>query len=363
MTIRQISLNDFRNLKSSTLEFHDRLNIFTGSNASGKSSLLEAIHLICNGKSFRTRNLSSCIQFDKSGFLIFAIFDNYKAGFSYIKHKTTIRIDNENIYRISDLAKRTPVKSIDSSSLDLILGGPKDRRAFIDWCLFHVEHNFISLSIEYKHALKQRNALLKRKANIKEIIYWNKFLANYAEEIFLLRSKYITHIQSLFKKEFSDFLDILNIELNYAPGWDTDKNFLDILMSQNTNDIKYGFTRFGIHRDDITITSDSVPVRDVLSRGQIKLISILLIFSQILLINLKTEKKVIVLIDDLNSELDSKAIDLIFKKLEKFNIQIFISNINSNIDALKHKEEYKLFHVEHGMIKTVTKTRENNVRI
>ena len=80
MSISQLSLTDFRNLKSTTLDFDLRFNLISGDNGSGKTSLLEAIYVLCQAHSFRTHQLKQCIQHDKEGFLLFGRFGNFKAG-------------------------------------------------------------------------------------------------------------------------------------------------------------------------------------------------------------------------------------------------------------------------------------------
>ena len=360
MTIRQISLNDFRNLKSSTLDLHDQINIITGLNASGKTSFLEAIHIICKGRSFKTHKLNNCIQHNKNNFLLFALFDNYKAGFSKTNSETIIRINNETISKVSELAKKTPVRVINSDSFNLILGSPGIRREFIDWCLFHVEHNYLSLSLEYKHVLKQRNALLKTKRNLSQLDYWDQHLTRLVMEIFELRSAYIQKLIVIFGKSFSEELGSSTVDIFYEPGWDSSTPFNKILENQRINDIKYGFTRYGSHRDDIKILSNGLPVNNVFSRGQIKKLSILLILSQIHLITEIDKNKIVLLIDDLNSELDSISVNFILNKISSLNLQVFITNIEQ-IFEFYTEEEYKLFHVEHGMIKAVKHIREHNV--
>ena len=363
MAIRQISLNDFRNLKSLTLDLHDKFNVITGLNASGKTSFLEAIHIICKGRSFKSHQLNNCIQHNKSSFLLFALFENYKAGFSRTNSKTTIRINNETIHKISLLATKTPVRIINTSCFDLITGSPGVRREYIDWCLFHVEHSYLSMFLDFKHALKQRNALLKSKRNLSELDYWDEYLSNLSLQIYDFRSRYIQQLQSIFDLVFSDVLTETPIELIYDPGWDIETPLLDILKAQRTRDIKYGFSRYGVHRDDIKILCKGLSIDNTFSRGQIKKISILLLLAQLHLINEYTDKKVILLIDDLHSELDSLSVNYILKKLSNLNSQIFITNIDSSFKMLTEQQEYKLFHVEHGMIKAVKHTREHNVRI
>lgn len=363
MAIRQLSLNDFRNLTSTTLDLDENLNVFTGLNASGKTNLLEALHIICQGRSFKTHTINHCIKHNKKSFLIFSLFEDYKAGISRTTKKTTIRINNENIYKVSLLAKRTPVKIINSNSFDLILGTPAIKREFIDWCLFHVEHKYQSIWSDYKHSLKQRNSLLKQRKNYSELNYWDNKLSVLGHNIFDLRKKYIESIQQIINKQFSEVLCKTPLDIIYKPGWDISKTILDNLKETHLKDKKYGFTQCGIHRDDIKILSEGHDIQHVLSRGQIKKIAIVLLLAQIFLVQEYKESKLIILIDDIEAELDEDSVLYILNKLKNKNIQLFITNIKTSDCLFKSHEEYKLFHVEHGMIKAVKHTRAHNVRI
>ena len=133
MTLRQISLNNFRNLQPATLELNPRLNILYGSNASGKTNFLEAIYVLCQGQSFKTKSLSQCIQHTKSSLLLFSYFSNYKVGISRSSKSMTIRVNNETINKVSTLAEKSPVRIVNSNTLNLIIGSPSTGYSVIEF--------------------------------------------------------------------------------------------------------------------------------------------------------------------------------------------------------------------------------------
>lgn len=353
MSIRQISLNNFRNLKSTTIDLHPKLNILYGSNASGKTSFLEALYILCQGQTFKSSNLSQCILHKASSFLLFSHFKNYKVGISRTFNKTTIRINAESINRVSTLAEKSPVRIINASSLNLIIGSPADKREFLDWCLFHVEHRYHQLWTDYNHALKQRNALLKQKKNLQQLDYWDNHLSLLNYEIYNLRLDFCESFKQCLFFNFNDVLNELEIDISYRPGWDQKQLFKDVLSLNRDKDIRYGFTRFGIHRDDLVITAQDFLVQQVLSRGQIKKLSVFMILSQIIFISQFSNKKVILLIDDLESELDVNTVESILKKISEHTLQVFISLIKPSFELFSHNQDYKMFHVEHGIIRPV----------
>jgi len=155
MTIRQLSLTDFRNLRSTTLDFDPRLNLIVGKNGSGKTSLLESIYVLCQAHSFRTHQLRQCIQHGEPNFLLFGRFDDFKAGLSRSFSKLEIHVNGEAVKRRSELVRRAPVSVVNADSFALIEGSPQKRRAFLDWCLFHVEHSYADAWAEFQHALRR----------------------------------------------------------------------------------------------------------------------------------------------------------------------------------------------------------------
>ena len=355
MTIRQLSLNDFRNLQSTTLDFDQHYNLIYGHNASGKTSLLEAIHIISQGRSFKTNKLNECISHETKGFLLFAKFDNYKAGISRDNNETRIRLNGETVKRLSQLTELTPIKIINPDSNLLVTGTPSIKREFIDWCLFHVEPHYHQLWLLFSHALKQRNALLRNHKSLDQIDYWDRYLSQYSTDIFNLRKKYINHIFDILNTEVFETISDLEIKLEYIPGWNTALTLQENYKKNRSKDIKYGYTQFGVHRDNINIKSNSHPVKNVLSRGQQKRLAVCLILSQVILVKKMTGKSVILLLDDIQSELDDKSIQLVLKKLSNSSVQLFVTSIKCDKTLLSYHQDYKMFHVEHGMIRSAKK--------
>ena len=356
MAIKQLSLNDFRNLKSVTLDFSPSYNLIIGDNGSGKTSLLEAIFIVCQGRSFKTNHLNECIQHSKNNYLLFAKFDMYQVGISRSKQKTHIRLNQENIKRISSLIERTPIINIDSKSFDLLLGPPSLRREYIDWCLFHVEHNYRKIWGDYSRSLKQKNILLKSGKSEKEIDYWDRHLSQLCKQIYQYRKDYLDMIIQFYKNLNAEMKSGIDISIEYKPGWDNKEDPLTSLVVNRQKEMKKGFSSIGSHRDLINITVNDIVVSEVLSRGQLKKLSINLLLSQILLVKSMTNKNIIVLIDDLESELDDKNVINIIKLLKTLDVQLFVTNIRLQEYLTESREEYKMFHVEHGMIKPVKNT-------
>ena len=351
MAIRQLSLTDFRNLSSTTLDFDPRVNLISGDNGSGKTSLLESIYVLCQADSFRTHQLKQCIRHDRSSFLLFGRFSDFKAGLSKSSKKLDIHVNGEAINRRSELVRRVPVQIVNAQSFSLIDGSPQQRRSYIDWCLFHVEHSYAEAWVKFRHALKQRNRLLKSRKDLQLLDYWDDHLVEPSIQLHTMRQNQSMELREKLKTDFADLLDGVPVEFEYRRGWPEGLKLKEALVAQRKRDIQSGFTNSGIHRDDLLFTSQGVRANEVLSRGQCKRLCLALLLASLKVVGEKTSSQIILLIDDMNSELDIKAQKRVYRQLESLDLQLFVSNIDGRIPEGLQTKDFKMFHVEHGTIR------------
>ena len=350
MAIRQISLTDFRNLQSDTIDCHDRLNLIYGINGSGKTSFLEALFVLCQGRSFRSHQLKNCAQHDKAGFLLFGRFNKYRAGLSLTGSKIDIKINGEKVSRRSELVKRTPIQILNSDSFQLVEGSPEHRRKYLDWCLFHVKHGYAESLSQYNHCLKQRNALLKSRKNLSLLSYWNEKIIEPAENINSCRQQAVDRIQMAIINHPDDLIDGKQIELKYQPGWSKESDFKLALERDSERDIRAGYTNSGIHRGNILITSNQLNAEQNLSRGQKKRLSLMLLVEGLEFLKAAGHEAIILLIDDLSAELDKSSQKRVINVLDNMGLQLFVTNTDPFENTMVENKEFKMFHVEHGNI-------------
>lgn len=350
MAISQLSLTDFRNLRSTTLDFDSGLNLVCGDNGSGKTSMLEAIFVLCQAQSFRTHQLKQCVNRDKNGFLLFGRFHGHKAGISKNEQKLEIHVDGEAVKRRSDLVRRAPINIVNANSFELIDGAPQNRRRFLDWCLFHVEPDYADQWVAFQHALRQRNRLLKSRRDLKTLDYWDEHLLAPSLEISRMRRHYSEALEKIVHTELAELVDGLELGLEYRPGWGA-RRLADTLRRNRERDLHAGFTQYGIHRDDLRFESEQKLASEVLSRGQGKRLCLALLIGLLKLVGRAGQKQIILLIDDLHSELDLAAQTHIYQQLGGLDLQLFVSNIEARFPAAFDAKDVKMFHVEHGIIK------------
>jgi DNA replication and repair protein RecF len=368
MRVDQLSITQVRNLQNPSISFSPRLNIIFGPNAAGKSSILESLYILGNGRSFRTAKHNKVISEQHQDFTLFAKVEssgiNHQLGFKRQRSgDTTIKLNSEPVNRLSTLAKLCPVQILSPEQYDLLVKGPSARRKQLDWGVFHVEHSVLSIWQKAHKILQQRNKLLKQRAGYNEAVAWDKQLVSLSEQVTQLRQAYCDKINPLFIKLCQQFIGQLDIKLNLFPGW-TDKHSIGlsaIYREQFEKDKKLGFTQSSIQKADLKFLIDGSKLAgDYLSRGQQKLLITAFKLAQLKVMQEFGQQAPVFLLDDIGAELDQKHQQQLLDLLatQPTDQQIFITCVH--LEPLKplisQCDDLKLFHVEHGVVKEVTKS-------
>ena len=356
MGLKSLQVLGFRNLKQVHLEPDTDLNIIIGANAAGKTSLLESIFYLSYGRSFRNSQAKDLISYDHDFFRLISELDTAttRIGIERSLKDQTIRVNRQAITRISELSTLLPILVLHPDSHQLISSGPENRRQFMDWGVFHVEHNFIHSWKSYKKALSQRNASLRLRQSDKLCMLWNNELIEHALIIEKSRNDYLNKIIDIVSTLSVDLFPDHNIILEHKRGWPEDISFKDHLSNNLEKDKDKGYTQSGPHRADIRITVDGKSAQSSISRGQQKKLVSLLKIAQLTLFSKLSKQKCVLLFDDLPAELDDDNQNRIMTILSKLNIQLFITAIEDNLVDYKSWNSYKVFHVEHGEVKEKT---------
>ena len=352
MAVTQIQLQGIRNLKNTRLSPHPKLNMIIGANASGKTSLLEALHFLGLGRSFRTSQAAKVLTRGCSQFILFAEVNGSKLGLRWQRGTgLEIKRKGEHVHSLSVLPMQLPLQLITPEAGILVSGGPKERRSFIDWGVFHVEPLFHALWKRYRRLLKQRNAAIRIKAPKSQVAIWDKEYVSCAEQIAQFRCDYIESLIPEIEKYASRFIPELNMEFSHYQGWSEDRTLLEQLNDSFERDINVGFTQLGPHKADLKIKCEGVLAAHHLSRGQQKLLVCALRLAQGIHLQQSVQSNnCLFLIDDFSSELDNERQALLADVLQKSGAQLFITGICS--DDLSHfqQNDFKTFHVEQGVI-------------
>ncbi|WED21851.1 DNA replication/repair protein RecF [Vibrio sp. JC009] len=356
MPLKRLIVQQFRNIKACDIELSPGFNFLIGPNGSGKTSVLEAIYLLGHGRSFKSSLTSRVIQNECSELFVHGRFlnpDQFELPIGINKQRdgtTEVKIGGQSGQKLAQLAQVLPLQLIHPEGFDLLTDGPKHRRAFIDWGVFHTEPGFYDAWGRLKRLTKQRNALLKTANGYRELSYWDQELAQLAETISGWRSDYVAQLTEVAQEICEGFLPEFDIRLGYYRGWDKDTDYKEILEKNFERDQQLGYTFSGPNKADLRIKVNGTPVEDVLSRGQLKLMVCALRLAQGQHLAKVTGKQSIYLIDDFASELDSQRRERLARCLKETGAQVFVSSITADQILDMQDENCAMFHVEHGKI-------------
>jgi DNA replication and repair protein RecF len=362
--IHQLNCSYFRNIETATIDTSKKVNVIFGENGSGKTSVLEAAYFLSRAKSFRTNKRNELISLGQKSFVVSGLVQSgeelERLGCSLDdKGNTIYRLDKVPIDKLSTVSNKLPIQLITPESFDIFWGSPKARRSFFDFGLFHVEQQFHQLWSEFNRISKQIGSLLRNTNNLNELIYWYELFLDRAGQIDLLRKRFVeTH--------FSQAIDLLKNEIE---GFDKHNLLADLrlvykdkvmgesvaLKEQINRDLKYKQIGFGPNRADYTLLRGDLELSKVLSRGQSKMLFYMLVVATISVIQKSSKKSVVLLIDDLPSEVDKDTRKLMLKLISDSDCQVFVTGIEK--DRAKEFSDFtnsiNVFHVEHGTIRKI----------
>jgi DNA replication and repair protein RecF len=337
MTLRRMQVTDLRCLHQGHLEFDSQFTLISGPNASGKTSVLEAIYVLGRGRSFRTRRLDHLIRTGADKFIVFgeteALGRRVALGVEGSGQGVRARIGGDSVGSLADLATALPVQIIDPDVHRLIEEGPSHRRRFLDWGVFHVEPNFVAHWQSYHQALKQRNAALRSAQPRAVVSAWDAELIRFAAFVTDARTRYLKLLTPLAAEAASRLLG-LKLSLGYRPGWVQDLDFTAALERSCRHDQELGSTQVGPQRAELAIRLDGVAARDHISRGQQKLLAAVLLISQMKMFKEDTQVRPLLLLDDPAAELDVQRLSAFIAEVRAQPLQLVVTTLNPDLAEL-----------------------------
>lgn len=363
MALTRVQVGRVRNLADVQLGDLRRVNLFFGHNGSGKTSLLEAIHLLGLARSFRGTPIRTLITHGEEECTVFGATRPSASGGELalgVRRSrggdTQIRVGRKTVRSVAELAEQLPLQVITADSFGLLTGAPGARRQYLDWGVFHVEQRFFPQWQRFQRCIKQRNMLLRRgKIPGRELDVWTRDLVQSGTAINEYRKAYFEQLAPRFKETVAALAPGLEeLELRYRPGWDSRASYAEALEQGLAADIEQGYTHAGPQRADIRVLAGGHLAADTLSRGQQKLVVCALKLAQGRLMSALGGGRCTYLIDDLPSELDENHSRQVCALLAAMEAQVFITCVQeAEIRSVwpDSGEELAVFHVEHGLVR------------
>ena len=361
--VSECEVKGLRNIQEISLAGLRRFNIVEGANGAGKTSVLEALHLLGLGRSFRHQKSGPIINYDRQKFTVSGKVyaqqgERLGRSVQVVKSRKTadsfIEIQGNRCLSAAELAGILPLQLIDSDAFELLEGPPNTRRRYLDWGVFHVEHRFLDEWKRCQRVLKQRNNLLRRgKIVPSELEPWDAELVTLVTSISAKRDNYLAQLEPIVQEVLvSLWPEGLGMELSLQVGWDVELSFEEALWRHRDQDILQGYTHVGSHRAELRCRIRGHRVADVLSRGQLKLLASSLKIAQAMHLQQYCGKQCVFLVDDLPAELDMQRREKLCKVLEEVGCQVVITCIDRSAVGLRNvrPEELRVFHVEHGEV-------------
>jgi DNA replication and repair protein RecF len=333
MSLAEISIDHVRCLQEARLQLPRGVTLICGGNGSGKTSILEAIFMLGRGRSFRTRNNSRLIQYGREHLRIIGhvappIGGSVTLGIEVTPDGTAARIAGREVGSLTALSQTFAVQVIEPGVHRLIEEAGHRRRRWLDWAVFHVEPRFMDTWLLYARALKQRNAALKQASAGADPRIWDAELVRLGEAITQSRQSLMERLEPYWR-EVVMTLSGIDVDLRYQRGWGKDYTLAQALIACQPRDAARQATQVGPHRADVAVQVRGRPAREVLSRGQQKLVAAAMTVAQLKLLRDATALTPTLLLDDPAAELDAFHLERFVGEVSRLRCQLVVTSLHA----------------------------------
>lgn len=355
MVVERVEVRCVRNVTAATLDLSPRLNLLIGPNGAGKTALLEALHLLIRGRSFRTRSVSSLIQHDAHALSMHVRCRDEARGRLSIgverdrSNQTRLRLNGEPVRQSSAVAALLPIQLLLPNLAELVFGGPNERRQWLDWGTFHVKQGYAETLRGYVRSVRQRNAVL-RDDDRSTLGTWTERMVGLGTLVADARREYLEEARPWVLECLAKLAPELALTMDYFPGY-AGESLADAVGASMARDVKSGATQIGPHRADVRLATDGAEAAAVLSRGQGKVVASALRIGQAKGLLTRPGARSLFLIDDVWAELDGRHSQRFFELLSELDCQILATSTQRPQLADAFGDEgVQVFHMKQGAV-------------
>jgi len=374
MYVQNLELADFRNYSSACVSFSPHVNVVFGQNAQGKTNLIEALYLLCLGRSFRLARNQDLLNTKAASFTLSAnvIKDKEIRNAVFIKYirdgKKEININRKRLQSHSKIFGQFPVVVMAPDEFRITTSGPSERRRFLNILLSQVSLSYLSDLQEYNRILKQRNRILQNICagnSIEDSVIapWTENLIRRGKRIMLFRESFVAQFSVSLAATYRNLTnqqDDLQIEIKKSVSFTTDEEiehvFLETLERQKRKERALGNTLAGPHRDDIIFKINDMELRKYGSRGEHKSVLLALKIAEFKYLRKALQETPLLLLDDCYSELDAAREENVLKSIDGLG-QVVLTTPKQNLfsdHSHLFANDTARFCVEGGQIGAVT---------
>lgn len=357
MILSSLKLSSFRCYDTLLLDLNPNVNIIVGDNAQGKTSILEAIHMLCLTKSHKLTKDIDLIQKDKEFAKIHGEFhlNTTKVELNMIlsKNGKKAKYNKIEVSKLSDYIGKVNVVMFAPEDLDLVKGSPQGRRRFLDIEIGQLSHTYVKNLNHYRRLLRERNEVLKglakqQKYDKTTLTVITDQLIHYAEKIISARESFIADLNKTLQQVFPHFGSDPTLTIVYKPS--VKNNLKKIFKQKETIDILAKATQIGPHRDDFEFMFEQDSIKHYASQGQIRSVVLALKFTVADMIHAHKKHYPIILLDDVFSELDQARQHNVLTYLDK-RAQVFITTTHIDHIDFNTIDNYHIYDIESGRLK------------
>ncbi len=365
MFISSLTLSDFRNYERLTLDIPAQGALFQGPNGSGKTNLLEAVHVLCVGRSQRPGPRAQMIRHDAQTALVHGTFEAGMHGRRTDAHMGfdrcgTVRMsrDGRTIGTRREWFGGAAVVALGPEDLRLVDGGPAERRRFLDMLISQVDSDYLAALVQYNRALANRNRVLTDNGADRLCEVYEETMVRHAGYLYERRVEIVDLCQPWFGRYYAEISDgaecaALQFRPSISPpetGFHEWKNvFYDVLKNTRKQDRELGYSRRGPHRDDLLISLDKRPARTFASQGQLRSLALALRLCAVRCIEQFRAETMVVLVDDAFSELDDRRIARVYPLIRQRG-QVLMA---TPVDRIPLQIDLRRFAVSNGAVRVL----------
>lgn len=361
MYLKRVKILNYKNIEEADLTLSPKVNCFIGNNGEGKTNLLDVVYYLSFCKSHSNSVDSQNVMWEREFFMLdgnYLLDDKEVDIYCGVKkrQKKQFKRDKKEYEKLSDHIGLLPLVMVSPSDEELILGGSEERRKFVDGFISQYDHLYLRHLIAYKNLVTQRNAMIRDE--VRDVLLYETIeeqMDLHGSAIYKSRKEFISDFLPLFQ-EFHNIVSLgrETVQLSYKSQLSEVSSLLDILKSKREKDFIVGYTTSGVHKDDLEMELEGMPIRKIGSQGQNKTFLIALKLAQFDFLKSLKKVKPILLFDDIFDKLDGERVNQIVQLIKDNRFgQVFISdtdrehlsNILKGIDC-----PYHLYYVKGGNV-------------